>query len=64
MTTLQYQTLIFPPNLFYTLEEFEKFIKIREEGWYEGLLAVLKVCEKHELYEYCAIIKRELDSCE
>lgn len=61
MTTLEYKTLIFPPNLFYSLQEFEEFIKIREEGWKEGLENVLKVCIKNELYEYCALIKKELD---
>ena len=61
MTALEYQTLIFPPNLFYDLDEFKKFIAIREEGWEQGLNNLLKLCERHELYEYCSRIKQELE---
>lgn len=61
MTTFEYQTLIFPPNLFYNLEEFKEFIKIRETGWEVGLKNLLKLCEQFELYEYCVILKKELD---
>tara|TARA_R110000868_G_scaffold178163_4_gene417707 strand:+ start:461 stop:655 length:195 start_codon:yes stop_codon:yes gene_type:complete len=64
LTTLEYQTLIFPPNLFYSLEEFTHFIKIREPEWRQGLLNLLKVCEENELYEYCAAIKKELETPE
>jgi hypothetical protein len=61
LTKLEYETLIFPPNLFYSIEEFQEFVKIREEGWKKGMLNLLKVCEDNELYEYCAVIKKELD---
>jgi hypothetical protein len=61
MTTLEYKTLIFPPNLFYDIYEFKQFVQIKEDGWREGLLNLLKICEYDELYEYCAIIKEELD---
>lgn len=61
MTTLEYQTLIFPPNLFHNLTEFEQFIKIKEDGWEVGLKNLLKRCEDEELFEYCALIKKELD---
>ena len=61
MTTLEYQTLLFPPNLLYSLEEFKEFVKMREVRWKQGLLNLLKVCEDKELYEYCTIIKKELD---
>lgn len=61
MTTLEYQTLIFPPNLFYNTEEFKEFLTIKEDGWEQGLQKLLKLCETHELYEYCSLIKNELD---
>ncbi len=64
MTKLEYETLIFPPNLFYSLEEFEIFVQIKEEGWEQGLKNLLKLCEQHELYEYCSIIKKEMDKYE
>lgn len=61
LTSIEYQTLIFPPNLFHSIEEFTEFIKIKEDGWKQGLMNLLKVCEDNELYEYCAVIKIELD---
>jgi hypothetical protein len=64
MTTLEYETLIFPPNLFYDLEEFKKFVKVKEEGWEDGLRNLLRLCERNDLFEYCSIIKKELDSKE
>ncbi|NDB86342.1 MAG: hypothetical protein EB127_27140 [Alphaproteobacteria bacterium] len=61
MTTLEYQTLLVPINLLYSLSEFTEIVKVRELGWKQGMLNLLKVCEVKELYEYCAIIKKELD---
>lgn len=61
MTRLEYESLIFPTNLFHSVEEFEEFVKIKEEGWEQGLLNLMEICEKNELYEYCAIIKKELE---
>jgi len=61
LTSLEYQTLIFPVNYFYSVEEFAEFIKIKEDGWKEAMENLLKVCEERELYEYCAVIKKELD---
>lgn len=61
MTRLEYESLIFPTNLFHSIEEFEEFIKIREDGWLQGMKNLLKICEQNELYEYCAVIKKELD---
>lgn len=62
MTTIEYQTLIFPPNLFYNLDEFKEFLTIKEDGWKQGLEKLLKLCETHELYEYCSLIKNELEN--
>lgn len=64
MTTIEYQTLVLPINLLYTLEEFSDVIKVREVEWRKGLMNLLKVCESKELYEYCAVIKKELDKKE
>lgn len=47
--------------MFYSVEEFAEFIQIREDGWKEAMENLLKVCEERELYEYCAVIKKELD---
>jgi hypothetical protein len=64
MTSIEYQTLIFHPNLFKDKDDFRRFCKIREEGWKGGLKKLLKLYEEYELYEYCAIIKEELDNNE
>lgn len=61
MTKLQYETLIFPPSLFYNLDEFKEFLTIKDDGWEQGLEKLLKLCETHELYEYCSLIKNELE---
>jgi hypothetical protein len=61
MTNFEYQTLIFPPNLFHNLEEFKQFIQIKEDGWEKGLQNLLVRCENEELYEYCDLIKKELE---
>ena len=61
MTTLEYKTLIVPVNLLYTLEDFSEAVKSDEVGWEKGLANLLKVCEDKELYEYCTVIKKELD---
>jgi hypothetical protein len=58
---LEYKTMIFPPNYFYDLEEFSLKIQSRELYWREGLQNVLQNCEEHELYEYCQLIKIELE---
>lgn len=60
MTTLEYRTMLIPVNLLYTLEGFSEAVKSREDGWEVGLVNLLKVCENKELYEYCAVIKKEL----
>jgi len=44
----------------YTQDEFKIAVKSREIGWERGLNNVLRHCEKLELYEYCAIICKEL----
>ena len=61
MTDFEYQTLIFPPNLVKTIDEFKEFVLIKEEGWETGLKNLLKICEREELYEYCTIIRDELE---
>lgn len=61
MTKIEYETLIFPPNCIYSIEEFKEVVQVREDGWRQGMLNLLKVCEDNELYEYCAVIKKELD---
>ena len=60
MTEIEYKTLILPPNMVYTHDEFKNAVKSREIGWREGLNKVLSYCERLELYEYCAIIYKEL----
>lgn len=60
MTEIEYKTLISPPNMVYTQDEFKIAVKNREIGWKQGLNNVLIHCERLELYEYCAIIHKEL----
>jgi hypothetical protein len=64
LTKIEYQTLIFPPNLVYSLEDFKAAVKSREKEWKNGLANVLKICEDRALYEYCAIILREINKQE
>lgn len=61
MEDYKYRELISPQNLFSDIEEVENFCKIREDGWREGLYKFLEICEFLELYEYCGIIKREIE---
>jgi len=60
MTEIEYKTMIFPPDMVYSLDEFKEAVKTREEGWQYGLNRLLKLCEDKELYEYCSIIYSEL----
>jgi len=61
MIEVGHMTPVLPPNAAHTLEEFERAAKVKEVGWKNGMPSLLKVCEDNELYEYCAVIKKELD---
>lgn len=56
---MNYQDLINPTTLFCDIEEVKEFVKI--DCSITDLECFLDACEKEELYEYCVIIKREID---
>lgn len=61
----EYNELIRPVNLFKSDDEVERFIKIRLFGdldtHIQSLENMLELCAEDECYEWCQIIKNEID---
>jgi hypothetical protein len=56
---MDYLNIINPKKLFKSESEVHQFIKI--DCTIKDLECFLDACEEQELYEYCVIIKREID---
>lgn len=65
MEQYEYDELTRPVNLFKSNEEVQQFIKIRLfvdlETHVRNLENMLELCEYDECYEWCALIKAEID---
>lgn len=65
MEQYEYEELIRPINLFKSTDEVRRFIKVRLFGDVDthvrSLENMLALCEEDECYEWCAIIKTEID---
>jgi hypothetical protein len=63
-----YYDLINPVNLFDDLDEFRKFVSIRDgltdSEYLLALNCLRTLCEDEELYEFCQIIKEISDGIE
>lgn len=57
---LEYEELINPKNLFTCVEEVVEFLKLPASV--SELEAFLYRCEREELYEYCQLVKKEIES--
>jgi hypothetical protein len=65
MEQYEYEELIRPTNLFKSTDEVRRFIKVRLFGDVDthvrSLENMLARCEEDECYEWCAVIKTEID---
>lgn len=57
----QYEKLLNAPEFTRSFENLEKFKEWAKDGSILDLVEYIKICEKFELYEHCAIMKKLID---